>query len=133
MKKSVILFCLILAILSGCKSPISETHVLSPEVWSEGCVELAPYQGSYRLSGVCCENVLLPKIELNINRSFSVNGTHHSYTGAGFNSTNIIIQGQISPDDNVLTLRYVLPHRPAPYTYRLTPNPAQLSCQCFCD
>lgn len=129
MNKRIALFCALLATLSGCHS---NTHVVPSEIWSAGCIELAPYQGSYRLSGMCCEYVLLPQIKLATGRSFAVNGTHHSYTGAGFNSTAIIIRGKIAPD-TTLTLSYSLPHRTTPDTYRLRQGPAQVSCQCGCD
>jgi hypothetical protein len=128
MKKNVGLWWLIVIILSSCNS---KTDVLPTEIWSAGCVELAPNQGEYRLSGMCCAYVLFPELKLTRKGSFKVNGTYHAYTGAGYSSIPIEIDGTLSSNRETLTLRYSV--NSDPKIHQLQPGPALVSCYCACD
>jgi hypothetical protein len=128
MKQNLLFLIIITVMMIECRS---NTDVLPTGVWSAGCVELAPYQGSYRLSGMCCAYLLIPKIELNQARSFTVTGSYHAFTGAGFSNVPILITGQLSSNGNELTIGYSL--NSSPVTYRLTSGPAKLACFCGCD
>ena len=129
MKNPVALFCVIVSILWSCQG--SQPSVPPSQIWSEGCVQLAPDQGDYRLNGMCCEYVLLPGIDLTASSFFVVDGTYHSFTGAGFSSTPITITGSVSPDKNTLILHYSVNSVPA--VYSLKPGPARIACDCYCD
>ncbi len=113
-------------LFSGCKSQ----DPLPAEVWSSDCVELAPFEGAYRLTGVCCEYVLLPAIETNKKRSFKVKGSYHSFTGAGYTDIPIEIMGNLAPNDTTLTLRYSVNSQESVFV--LNPGKAEMKCQCFC-
>lgn len=128
MKKIVVLLCALACVVSGCRSG---TDLLLPmEIWSDGCVQLAPNKGAYRLSGMCCEYVSILEIQLARDGSFRVEGTYHSFTGAGFSSIPVRITGNLSQDKTTLTVNY--PGAP-PGGYTLKPGPAKLACDCYCD
>lgn len=112
--------------LSSCKSK----NPLPTETWSSGCVELAPFEGAYRLTGVCCEFVLLPIIKINEERAFKVKGSYHSFTGAGFSNIPIEISGDLSPDNKTLTLRYSVNTQENQFV--LKPGKAIIMCDCVC-
>ncbi|GAB3889276.1 hypothetical protein GCM10028825_23610 [Spirosoma agri] len=112
----------------GCRTTVD---VLPTDTWSEGCIALTPYQGAYRLSGMCCEYLLLPALELTKSKLFVVRGSYHSFTGAGFSNVPIQVKGQLSADEKELVIAYSL--NSTPVTHRLAPGPAKTACTCFCD
>lgn len=128
MKKLLLFLWLLTIFLSSCKP---KTDPLPAGIWSSGCIELAPFEGAYRLNGMCCEYVLLPAIKTNKERSFKVKGSFHSFTGAGFSNIPIEISGDLSPDSETLTLRYSVNGRSDLFV--LKPGKAEKECQCFCD
>ena len=128
MKSRLLFFSTLVAVSMGCQGT---SEVLPTDIWSEGCIELAPYQGDYRLAGMCCEYLLLPTLELTKSKSFAVKGSYHSFTGAGFSNVPIQVRGQLSPDGTELTIGYSL--NASPVTHKLTAGRAKLACQCGCD
>ncbi|QDK81582.1 hypothetical protein EXU85_24410 [Spirosoma sp. KCTC 42546] len=88
-------------------------------------------QGAYRLTGLCCEYIILPEIKLDNNRAFSTQGTYFTFTGAGFASIPITISGQVSLNGNLLTIRYSVNSTLA--TYSLRPGKATMAYLCGCD
>ncbi|MGA0559307.1 hypothetical protein ACO2Q8_21790 [Larkinella sp. VNQ87] len=124
MNGKTVLLGVLICLLGNCRS---KTEVLPSEVWSEGCAELAPYQGGYRLSGMCCEYVLLPGP---LSRSFQVNGTYHGFTGAGFSNIPIAITGT-ALSDTTLVLSYSVNTKTS--TFTLKPGRARMACNCACD
>ncbi|GHB58947.1 hypothetical protein [Persicitalea jodogahamensis] len=126
MKKLPFFLCSLCILILGCKSK----DPLPAEVWSSDCVELAPFEGAYRLTGVCCEYVLLPAIETNKKRTFKVKGSYHSFTGAGYTDIPIEITGNLAPNDTTLTLKYAVNSQENVFV--LNPGSAEMKCQCFC-
>ncbi len=128
MKTRLVILLLLMTLVLGCKSG---TDVLPSEIWSSGCVQLAPYQGGYQLTGICCTYVLLPPLKLTRQGSFTVAGSYHSFTGAGFSNVPISITGNLSSDKTTLTVRYST--GTVPEVYILKPGPATVICSCGCD
>lgn len=128
MKNRLILLTAIVIIFAGCHS---ETNVLPADIWSRNCIQLAPDQDGYRLTGMCCAYALIPKITLTKNGVFSVNGTYHTFTGAGFDSRPLAVEGYLSPDGKVLTIKYTVNSNSV--TLLLSPGMATVSCYCGCD
>ncbi len=128
MKKILVLCLSILVNTFGCHS---ETNVLPANTWSNGCMQLAPELEGYRLTGVCCEYVQMPKVALRGNNTFSVEGSYHSFTGAGFSNTPVQLTGYLSSDGNTLRIDYTINAHPVSYTLKL--GPATASCTCGCD
>lgn len=127
MKKRLFFLWLPAVTLSSCKSK----DPLPAEIWSLGCVELAPFEGAFRLTGLCCEYVLLPAIKINKERSFKVKGSYHSFTGAGFSNIPVEVSGDLSPNSKVLILRYSVNAQSSLFV--LKPGKAEKKRQCFCD
>jgi hypothetical protein len=117
-------------ILSTCQS---KPDVVPNMVWSSGCIELSPEQGLYRLDGMCCAYVLMPPVDLTVSHAFAVSGSYHSFTGAGFDSTEITVYGQVLTGQKTLFLSYTLPGQSPAQNWLLQPGPAKLACQCGCD
>ncbi len=128
MRAIELLFLLGWFVLLSC-SP--KTEPLPVDSWVGGCIELAPYEGAYRLTGICCEYIVLPEIKLDNNRSFAVKGTYFTFTGAGFANIPILIRGQLAPDGSTLTISYSVNSVLATYTLR--PGKATAVCFCACD
>lgn len=128
MKNKLILLTVIIALFAGCRS---ETDVIPVDTWSKSCIQLAPYQDGYRLTGMCCAYAQVPRVTLVKNGVFSVNGTYHSFTGAGFDSTPMQFMGYLSPDGKLLTIRYTVNANSV--TIVLSPGAATVLCYCGCD
>ena len=123
--KSILLFSLWI-LLTSCnpKDPLPTT------TWSEGSVQLAPDSDGFRLSGLCCAYAILPKIELNRKQKFSVKSDYYVFTGAGFSSVPIQIDGELSSDGRILTISY--PRGSSVTTHRLQPGVATSQSNCGC-
>lgn len=76
------------------------------DTWSEDCIQLATDPQGFRLSGLCCAYIILPKIELNKKRQFSVKADFYTFTGAGFASVPTTVNGELASDGNTLTINY---------------------------
>lgn len=128
MKNLLALILLSAVLLMGCQS---KSDVLPTDVWSQGCAQLAPNKGGYLLSGICCTYVLFPLIKLTHTGSFAVDGSYHSFTGAGVSDVPTRIMGQVAPDRSTLTLQYTV--NGAVSTFILRPGYATSFCYCGCD
>lgn len=128
MKKNGLFLLAVAIALTACRS---KNEVLPSQIWSENCVELTPEQDGYRLSGECCEYAVLPALKINKKGAFSVEGTHHSFIGAGYNTIPIRVRGQVAEDKSTLTLRYSVNTLSKTYTFK--PGPATIKCDCYCD
>ncbi|WP_381528686.1 hypothetical protein [Spirosoma soli] len=104
---------------------------LPVSVWSQACVELAPYQQGYRLSGICCEYIILPQLRLDRNKQFSVKAEYFTFTGAGFAGRPISVNGNLSANGQVLTISYSTGATVT--THELKPGAATAFCYCGCD
>jgi hypothetical protein len=112
----------------GCSS---KTEPLPTDTWSQGCIELAPYQGTYKLSGLCCTSINFPQLRLDKNRAFSVKGTYYTFNGAGIINFPLVVNGQLSPDASTLSLSYSI--NSTLTTHTLKPGDAIVSCDCSCN
>lgn len=101
------------------------------DTWSQGCIQLAPDPQGFRLTGVCCEYIILPQLRLDRNQRFSVKADYFTFTGAGFAGRPIIVNGELSGDGQTLTISY--PTGTAVTTYELRPGAATIYCLCGCD
>lgn len=128
MKKYLILLAVIFVCFLGCRS---EMDLLPATAWSAGCIQLAPNEDGYRLSGMCCAYAQIPKVTLTRNRTFSVIGSYYAFTGAGYNSMPLEITGYLSPDGKTLTIDYLL--NSVPVTYTLSLGYATVLCYCTCN
>lgn len=128
MKKNGLLLLVVATALTACTS---KNEVLPAQIWSENCAQLTPEQSGYRLSGECCEYVMLPELKINKKGAFSVEGTYHSFIGAGYNTIPIRAVGQVAEDKSTLTLRYTVNSVSKTYTFK--PGAATKQCQCYCD
>ncbi|GAB4051819.1 hypothetical protein [Spirosoma litoris] len=128
MKTNLLAYFFIWTVALGC-SP--KTDPLPVDTWADGCIELAPYQGAYRLTGVCCEYITLPDIKLDSKGAFATKGTYSTFTGAGFADSPILIQGQLAPNGAALTISYTVNATLA--TYTLKPGKRTMACLCGCD
>ncbi|GAB4016266.1 hypothetical protein [Spirosoma koreense] len=122
------LLCIIWALAFSC-SPKSDP--LPADRWAEGCIQLAPYEGAYRLSGMCCSYVSIPEIKLDPNRTFVSKGTFSTFTGAGFADFPATVSGQLSADGTTLTISYYVNSFQTTYTLRA--GQAAVACLCGCD
>jgi hypothetical protein len=104
---------------------------LPVDTWSQGCIQLAPDPQGFRLSGMCCEYVILPQLKLNKNQQFVVSAEYFSFTGAGFAGRPIVVNGELSSNRKALTISYPLGTNVM--TYHLKPGAATVSCFCGCD
>lgn len=103
---------------------------LPTNTWSQGCAQLTPDSQGYRLSGMCCAYLTLPQLELNKNRQFSVKANLFTFTGAGFASVPITVNGELSSDESTLTISYSTNSMTT--TYQLRPGIAKIACDCGC-
>ena len=123
---STVLFVLWLFLLScNSKDP------LPSDTWSKGCIQLAPDPQGFRLTGMCCEYIILPPLKLDKNQQFSVKAQYFTFTGAGFASQPIITNGKLSGDGQTLTISYSTGTTVT--THELSPGAATVSCLCGCD
>ncbi|KAA9349245.1 hypothetical protein [Larkinella humicola] len=127
MKKRLTFWWLGLLTLSSCHS---RTEILPSEAWSEGCVELAPYQEGYRLSGMCCAYLLFPMVTQAQNGTFKVNGSYYSFSGVAYESVPAEVSGVYSSKDGILTLTYSAGTQSK--IHKLKQGHAQMSCYCGC-
>ena len=109
-------------ILFGCSSK----EPLPTQVWSQSCVQLAPYKDVYRLTGMCCSYLEFPKIDLKKDLTFSVEASLYVFNGAGYIGTPTVMSGYLSVDENTLTVNYLSE------SYALKPGYATASCYCIC-
>ncbi|WP_147368023.1 hypothetical protein [Fibrisoma montanum] len=127
--KPIVLFLLACCTFAvGCSS---QTEVLPTDTWSDGCVELAPYQNGYRLNGICCSYILMPSLRIDRNQTFAVKASYYTFNGAGFIDMPADVRGELSPDGRTLTLRYTV--NGSTTTHTLEPGSARMACLCGCD
>ncbi|WP_439583457.1 hypothetical protein [Dyadobacter bucti] len=127
--KKVHAFFILGLMLAGCRV---KDKVLPLDVWSQDCVELAPHENGYRLSGMCCSHLTLPQLNVNKKGIFITDGVYSSFTGAGFADTTLRVTGHMSEADSVLTIAYALDTLSI-QKFRLKPGPRKKVCECFCD
>ena len=127
MKLALLLLFVSCVLWSGC----SPKDLLPNNTWSQGCAEFAPYQGTYRLSGLCCTNIVFPQISLDKNQSFSVKATYYTFNGAGTINFPLVVDGKLSPDRKILALSYSINSALTIHTLKL--GRPIVSCDCGCD
>lgn len=125
-KSSALLLAILWVGLLSCRSE----EPLPVGVWSQACVQLSPDPQGFRLSGMCCEYIILPALKLDRNQQFSVNGEYFAFTGFGFASQLITVNGKLSANGRTLTISY--PTGATVATYELRPGPATAFCYCGC-
>lgn len=134
MKAALLLCFLICVFYSGCsfkESSPSFREPLPTDTWSQGCAEFALYQGTYRLSGLCCTSITFPQISTDKNRSFAVKATYYTFNGADIINFPLVVDGRLSPDGTTLTLSYSI--NSTLTTHTLKSGKAIVSCDCGCD
>lgn len=115
-------------LLSGCK----QDHDISPsEEWSAGCVTFAADGQNYRLSGMCCAYVIVSKIKLKGNSTFSSAAKYYTYTGAGYERSPVTLEGKLSDNRDTLQLSYTLLGKTN--TFVLKAGKTTMACLCACD
>jgi hypothetical protein len=124
--KKIHAFFILSLMLAGCRV---KDKVLPLDIWSQDCVELAPYEEGYRLSGMCCSHLTLPQLSVNKKGIFITEGVYSSY---GIADTTIRVTGHISDADSLLTIAYSLDTLNI-QKFRLKPGPRKKNCQCFCE
>lgn len=129
MKVSFFIFGIILILVSGCKS---DDKMLPVEVWSEGCKQLSEYGDGYKVEGLCCEDLVIPKLRLGKNGKFTTNGIYNTFTGAGYQQWTVKVSGNLSSDGKILKLGFTTE---LAYTQEFTfsQGAADKICECFCD
>ncbi|SFE41715.1 hypothetical protein SAMN05216167_113146 [Spirosoma endophyticum] len=122
MRTTSLFVALVSIVLSSCspKEPL-------PEVWSQSCVQLAPYQGIYRLTGMCCSTLDVPRIDVQSDLTFSTVGNLYTNRFADTAGRPILVTGNLSPDRSTLTIHYLT------QSYTLKPGYATASCYCVCQ
>lgn len=125
---SLILLSLIL-IGGSCKN--KEPERVPVEYWSTGCVEFAPENGGYKLSGMCCMWLELGVKEFRKGTTRAIKGTYHSFTGAGWAEFPAEATMKVSEAGDKVTI--ILPTTGPDQVYELTPGRAKTRCDCFCD
>jgi hypothetical protein len=115
------------ACLLGCRSE----DPLPVSIWSQNCVQLSPAPDGYRLSGLCCAYVILPRLTLRANQSFAVDAQYFAFTGAGYAGLPIQVNGNLSADGRLLTINYTIAGSVT--SYRLEPGEATTFCYCGCN
>jgi len=128
MKRFSIYFIAISLLIYSCNS---NSDILPSEVWSGGCASLNPYKNGYKLSGMCCEYLIIPKLKFKENNSFLAKSSHYTYTGAGYQDVEVNLRGKLSENQDTLTLQYESAGKTISYV--LTPGPAKVACMCGCD
>ena len=123
---STALFILWVSLLS-----CSPKDPLPIDIWSKGCIQLAPDSVGFRLSGMCCAYLILPPLSFDSNHQFSLKGEYFAFTGAGYASQSIRVNGELSPDGQTLTISYLT--GTALTTHQLKPGAATMFCFCGCN
>ncbi|TLV02287.1 hypothetical protein [Dyadobacter luticola] len=100
-------------------------------IWSAGCGTLAPKNGAYQFSGTCCEYTDLPNLSFRQGKTVTVDGTYHSFTGAGFTNEPVKITMIVSPDGNKLKLSFIA--YGTLHEYDMVPGGAKMVCDCLCE
>ncbi|MCF2446457.1 hypothetical protein L0657_21035 [Dyadobacter sp. CY345] len=127
MKLTFVLF-LLLIMLDSCKS---EKEIAPTEIWSEGCVSFKPDSKGFLLSGICCEYVTVSKIKIKKDNSFVTPAKYFTYTGAGFQQSDVNVTGKISEDRKSLDLSFE--GQGVSKTFALKSGGPTASCLCGCD
>jgi len=122
------LFLILIPALAGCKS---DKDFSPAEIWSEGCVTFKSDEDGYKLSGMCCEYVVISKMKLKKDNSFSTSGRYFTYTGAGYQEIPVNIQGKLSDDRGSLDLSYQFDGTKK--SFALKAGGATAACLCGCD
>ena len=128
MKRLYLILLAIILCLNSCKS---KNEISPEEVWSSGCGTFAAYQNGYKLSGLCCAYITIPKLRLYKKKSFSTDAEFYAYTGAGFSSQPIKISGNLSKDGKTLILHYTVNGTAS--SMELISGAAKMICDCYCD
>jgi len=126
--KSIILLFVCAFVAVGCKS---DKDISPGEVWSAGCVTFGSDDKGYKLSGICCAYVIVPKISIKSNNSFSSSATYYTFTGAGFQELPVTIHGKLSEDRKSLDLSYEVDGKII--TFELSAGGPNMACLCGCD
>lgn len=124
---SALFFALFLS-LNGCKS---DREIPPKGTWSEGCAVFSSFEDGYKLSGLCCEYLVFPKIKLKSNNSFTASASYHSFTGAGFSDVPVTVKGKLSKDEKTLGLSYEISG--IAKSYSLKSDARIMYCSCYCD
>ncbi len=129
LKISLSIFALFIILVSGCKS---DDKMLPVEVWSEGCRQLSADKDGYRIDGLCCEDLVIPKLKLSKNGKFATNGIYNTFTGAGYYQRPVKVSGSLSADGKILKLGFTteLAHS---QEFTFSQGGADKICECFCD
>ena len=109
----------------------SNSDILPSEVWSEGCATLYRYKDGYKLSGMCCEYLIIPELKSSKNNSFSSKAKYYTYTGSGYHNAQVKVTAKLSVNQDTLTLNYETAGITKAHV--LTPGPAKTACTCGCD
>lgn len=129
MKVSFFIFGIILILVSGCRS---DDNMLPVGVWSEGCRQLSPDKDGYRIDGLCCEDLVIPKLRLGKNGKFTTNGIYNTFTGAGYYQRPVKVSGILSADGKILKLGFTTELADS-QEFTFTQGAADKICECFCD
>jgi hypothetical protein len=124
--------CFFLGVLTlFCASCKSKKEIGPRETWWQSCSTFEVFEDGYRLSGLCCAYITIPKLTLYKDESFSAKGDYYAYTGAGFAAQPVTVSGAVSKDGKSLTLRYTV--NDIETSLELTPGRSPVVCDCFCD
>lgn len=126
-KSSARLLLVVWVCLLGCR-PEDPPSI---DTWSQNCVQLSPDPEGYRITGLCCAYIILPRFTLRANRPFSVDAQYVTSTGAGYTGIPTRVNGQLSADGRVLMISYTIGGTTT--IYRLEPGQATMFCYCACD
>jgi hypothetical protein len=128
MKGLYFFFVAILLCFNSCKS---KDAINPKETWTYGCGSFEVYQDGYKLSGLCCSYITIPKLKLYKEKSFSADAEFYAYTGAGYGSQPIEISGYLSKDGKILSLHYTVNGTAS--SIELISGAARMICDCYCD
>ena len=126
--KTIFLFLFLIVLTAGCES---EKDISPAEIWSAGCATFAPYEKEYRLSGMCCQYLVVPKIKIKKDNTFSAAAKLYTYNGSGFEDFSVTLNGRLSEDRESLDLNYRI--NGTTESFALKPGGATASCYCGCD
>lgn len=127
-KSSARLLLVLWVCLVGCR----QEEPTAIDTWAQNCVQLSPDPEGYRLTGLCCAYIIIPRLTLRTNQPVSVDAQYVTSTGAGYTRLPIRVNGQLSADGRVLAINYTIDGTTT--SYRLEPGIATMYCHCApCD
>ena len=123
-------FTLLFFTLILCVTCTRNKEVSPNKIWSAGCAVFSAHENGYKLSGMCCEELIIPRLKIRNGNTFSAKATFHSSKGEETTSVATVVKGKVSEDGKTIDMQYEVSGKEV--IYKLDTDAGIIYCSCGC-